>query len=633
MTIFTVIIVLLTAATIHGKALSIDLYPGYGWDDLRYLDMLPIFNVRNSNSSINMQECIAHIPKRRSQLELSSKVIDIYDSSSSSYTKVYTTGGGLSFLGFGISASYSEQYQQLKEQQGRENTVTIRNEIEHILADVLLVRSCQLDSQFKTEIIDIANYIKTDEQIKATYAAQLLVLRYGTHYTSRFRIGGRIVDENFMKSQELYASETIRKSSQASAKASFILKLSLSASYQTDKSLTTNETNQFQQRITQNRITSEGGQPFLLNMSIQNWQLTVEDNPIILQRMIENITAAIDPKQIPEIEEHYVYKAIEEINKAIDTYVRMNLIRGCTKRDSSSFNWLANINDGSCTGSSLNIQFGGFIRTCSISWSFGESSTPRTDLCNDMLLKNFHTNTEDCPLGFTKQLLHTSSRSQRYERTHSYSCGFLWLSTCYRQIWVGTAYSTSSLYTCVRNGTGLTQYTFGGSYTANKINLVTNERSCPLRYQPVRIVNDIDMCVTQQIIDSLIIPKFGGLFSCQTASPNNTCPSGFSAYVMGVIEGSCILHVCLQLKTQDIRNLPQVSLPPFFNLLEFMNLTEPNNLLNESNITDGNNAPIPTIRMSPRFIQQDMKSASTTFTPRVISFLMIFVWHLMSYIH
>ena len=118
--------------------------------------------------------------------------------------------------------------------------------------------------------------------------------------------------------------------------------------------------------------------------------------------MVENITMAIDPKQIPEVEEFYVYKAMEEINKAIETYVKMNLIYGCMERTSNSFNWLANVDDGSCTGSVSNVQFGGFIRTCEIDWQAGESSSPQNDLCNNVKLSNFHTTTESCPLGFTQ---------------------------------------------------------------------------------------------------------------------------------------------------------------------------------------------------------------------------------------
>jgi hypothetical protein len=651
MALFTVITVLILT-TVHAKHSPIELYPGYGWDQLRFVDMLPIYNVRNSNDSLAMQECIANIPRRKSELEMNSDIIDIYDSSGKTYASKYTVGGGVSFLGIGVSASYSEEYQQMKEQQGREDTVTIRNEIRYTFADVLLLRSCPLDPRFKAEIVEIANHIKDDQQMMATYAAQLFVLHYGTHYTSRFRIGGHIVEENFMKSKELYSSETIKKSSQVSAKASFIGKFSLSASYGSQSGTTTTDINQFEQRVTQRRIISEGGQPFLLGMSLEKWQSTIEDNPIVLQRGVENITVAIDPKQIPEVEEFYVYKAIQEIDKAIETYVKMNLIHGCMQRTSSSFNWLANVDDGSCTGSVSNIQFGGFVRTCQISWETGETSSPRNDLCDNVRVPNFHTNTESCPLGFTLNLLHTTRRTQRYERTESYCCGFLCLGRCQRNIWIGTATSTARLYSCTRSSYGLTQYSFGGSYTSNKINLVTNERRCPPKYRPIRIVNDIDVCYTEQIFDLDNIPKFGGMFSCQTnylPSSNDACSSGFSPYVMGVIENGCILHACLQLKTRDIKSLPSISLPPYFNILEYINITAPIPMvddingtnetdpsipmINDTNGMDETDPSIPTIRMNPRIIYQDTNSASKTYLSWSFLFFLILPRYLMSSVH
>ncbi|CAF3467375.1 unnamed protein product [Rotaria sp. Silwood2] len=224
-------------------------------------------------------------------------------------------------MGFGVSASFSKQFRELKERQGREQTVTIRNEIIHTTADVLLLRSCPLDKQLKSEIIDIASYIRRDEPIKAMYASQVFVLRYGTHYTSRFRIGGRIAEENYMISQELYSSDMVKKTTQAAAKASFIGKFSLPASYSTTNSMASTDIQNYERKVLQRQITSRGGQPYLMDMPLKEWQSTIDDNPVILQRMVENITMAIDPKQIYEIEEDYVFKALEEINRAITTYV------------------------------------------------------------------------------------------------------------------------------------------------------------------------------------------------------------------------------------------------------------------------------------------------------------------------
>ncbi|CAF1548340.1 unnamed protein product [Adineta ricciae] len=387
----------------------------------------------------------------------------------------------------------------------------------------------------------------------ATYHSQVFVLRYGTHYTSRFLIGGHIVEESFLKSTELYSDETVRKSRQSGARASFMGKFSLSANYGTQVSTTSIDINKYEERVTYRHITSEGGKPFLLGMSLQDWQMTIETNPIILQRTIENITMAIDPKQIPEIEEDYVYKAIEKINNAIETYIKMNLIYGCMERTSLSFNWLANIDDGSCAETVANTH----------------SPSPPDDLCNSFKLSNFHTNTQQCPLGFTQNLLHTLTRTQRIEHQYSYKCGLFGIKRCHRTIYLGTGIVTSYLYSCTKISNALlTQYTFGGSFTTNKINLITNTKSCPSEYTPVRIINDIDVCHAEHISNVHNLPKFAGMFSCQTTIKLNgsydLCPKGSSAYVIGIIENDCILHVCLRLKTKNIGVLPSISLPPYY---------------------------------------------------------------------
>ena len=339
-------ITLLVLSIAVGISSSVDLYPGYGWDHLRFMDMLPIYSVRNLNKSSDMQQCTAQIPMRASEIDVNSDIIDIYNVSTTDYASEFTINGEVNTLKFGIGGSFSKLYRTIKQQQGRENTVTIRNEIRYILAEVLLLRSCPLDSQFKSEVLKIATYIKTEQPRMATYAAQLFVLRYGTHYTSRIRIGGHIVEENFIKRKELSTNDTIKKSYQVSAKASFLVKFGLSAGYGVQN--VTSELKAYEEQVTERRILSDGGDPFFLGMPLQQWQLTIDDKPVILQRSFENITMAIDPKQITEVEEFYVVEANKEINRAIDTYVKMNSIYGCMDRSSTAFNWLANVNDGSC---------------------------------------------------------------------------------------------------------------------------------------------------------------------------------------------------------------------------------------------------------------------------------------------
>jgi hypothetical protein len=45
------------------------------------------------------------------------------------------------------------------------------------------------------------------------------------------------------------------------------------------------------------------------------------------------------------------------------------------------------------------------------------------------------------------------------------------------------------------------------------------------------------------------------------------CSTGYSVYVMGAIDGDCLLNVCLKFETfHEIRNFPVVVLSPFFDI-------------------------------------------------------------------
>ncbi|CAF1489280.1 unnamed protein product [Adineta ricciae] len=297
-------------------------------------------------------------------------------------------------------------------------------------------------------------------------------------------------------------------------------------------------------------------------------------------------------------------EALKEINKAINTYIETNSIYGCMDRTSNSFNWIANINDKTCNQNVANIQFAGLILSCDIKWNSNNDSTYRlNDMCNDLKKTNFYTNNEQCPSSFSKTLIYSSIKILSIEKIENYGCGFLWLSTCTRSTPIGIATRTINLYSCTKNNSGLSQYIFGGSYSSNKINFLTNEKSCQTGFTPVSLINGINICLTQQIVNPPNIFKFGGIFSCQTNN-SDICPIGFSPYIIGLIDTDCNLYACLQLKAQDIKLLPTISLPPYFNIID--QLTSPSiNISN--NIINGKLISI--LQMAPITIDQSLNLA------------------------
>jgi len=346
------------------KSVIVDIYPGFGWDNLRYLDMTPIFDVSNFNNSDKFQSCIEVIPVRRNEIKLGSTVIDMFDARTQEYSSNLFIGGSAGYMGFKIGGSYSTEYQTAKKQQGAEKTIILRNEIDYIMYDVILKSSCQLNPEVKKDLIEIARYHISDQPTMAMYAAQQFVKTYGTHFTSRLSLGGSIIQEDFVKESAYHDESSEKNSYHAEAEASFLGTFSISSKF-TSNSIT-NDTSQtaVKKSFTRKVIHSKGGKLSLSNGSIESWESSIDSKPVIVRRGIENITFFIQSDKIPELSEVELMNVREKLNEATETYIQMNVYSGCMNRSSPSFNWVANVDDGSCTPSEENSQFGGFIRTC-----------------------------------------------------------------------------------------------------------------------------------------------------------------------------------------------------------------------------------------------------------------------------
>jgi hypothetical protein len=147
------------------------------------------------------------------------------------------------------------------------------------------------------------------------------------------------------------------------------------------------------------------------------------------------MTYFIQSKKLPELTDIALGHVRQKINDAIDTYIEMNAIRGCMHRDSSSFNWIANVDDGSCAVADQTSQFGGFIRICQKEEGLISSVSMDFFLFETMLsffrkydsyrINNFSTGNNQCKPGFEKYLLHKSIQIEQIFRQDCYGCGFV----------------------------------------------------------------------------------------------------------------------------------------------------------------------------------------------------------------
>jgi hypothetical protein len=347
------------------KTLKIDIYPGFGWDHLRFIDMAPLYDVSNFNDSDVFQSCIEMIPLHENKIEMGSVEIDAFDSRTSDYSSNLMIGGSAGYGGFKVGGSYSKEYQIVKKEQGQEKTITLRNEIDYLMVDVILQPSCPLHPQVKKDLIEIAKYQWNNQSLLATYLAQLFVKKYGTHFVSRLYLGGSIIEEDFISRSNYQLSTSEKNTYKAAAEASFLSTFSLSVNFASGSTQNQSSTSNYKNKIERKVVNSKGGDVFILGGHMEAWLASVKKSPAIIRRAIENLTYFIHEDKLPELTEKALTKVREVIDDAVNTYVEMNTIRGCMNRDSPSFNWIANVEDSSCAPVQQMTQFGGFIRTCS----------------------------------------------------------------------------------------------------------------------------------------------------------------------------------------------------------------------------------------------------------------------------
>ncbi|UJR19130.1 hypothetical protein I4U23_022260 [Adineta vaga] len=555
------------------KSLKINIYPGYGWDDLRFMDMNPMYDISNFNDSLIFRSCVEMIPIRQNKISLGSEFIDIFDSRTNDYSSNIMISAKGGYLTFRIGGSYSSEYQNVKKQQGIEQTITLRNQIDYLMVDVLLKSSCPLNPQVKNDLIEISEYLENEHPEMATYAAQMFVKNYGTHVTTRIHLGGSIIEEDFIYKSDYQSSEETRRSYHATVEASFVNTFSISGKFSSSSTNIDNSTEALKETIRRKMIHTRGGKVSLVDNSMATWQTSVESNPVIVRRAVENITLFMDSHRIPELSDVALMRVRNKIDQAIETYIQMNVYSGCMNRNSPSFNWIANTDDGSCAPAGINTQFGGFIRTCT-----EDRRLPQK--CNQYNMNNFYTQTEECPINFNKYLLHESIQTETVYREE---CSRNWHGKrrC-NTIPDGIGRRELKLYVCTSSKmmlrdsrSGLlsisNRYVYGGSYTSVRVNPITGTHKCPNdQFKTVQLTTDLIICLADQVIDTSNLPHYGGMFSCSQGnvllpSTEKDCSDGYSPYVMGALENDCPLYVCLKFEElPDIQQLPSIVIPPFF---------------------------------------------------------------------
>ena len=90
-----------------------------------------------------------------------------------------------------FSASYSQNFKDMMDEQTRTKTVTIRSKYYDHRYSLMLNSDCKLNKGFETYIKEIADCLQNGDNEWATFLSEEVIRDYGTHYIKRAQIGGK----------------------------------------------------------------------------------------------------------------------------------------------------------------------------------------------------------------------------------------------------------------------------------------------------------------------------------------------------------------------------------------------------------------------------------------------------------
>ncbi|MEQ2229190.1 hypothetical protein ILYODFUR_016418 [Ilyodon furcidens] len=551
---------------------ALEVLPGGGWDNLRNLDMGRVMNLSyfycqtTEDGLYLIPDEVFVIPQKETGVETNSEIISSWLEQKS--TTSHSINADASFFSV-LNGKFSSENTRMKSHQVKDSSTTARVQVRNFIYTVKAYPDFTLDSRFAQQVRDIADATENNQTRNANYLSEKMVLDYGTHVITSVDAGASLVQEDYLRSS--YVSDGSSDSSTVKAQAglNFFDKLKFDISSQSSQQSSSLHT--YQSNIQYSLIQSHGGIPFYPGITLQKWQESTRNNLVAIDRSGFPLHYFINSNAFPDLPQPTVGKVARTVSKAIDRYYKINTRPGCVDIGSKNFNFQANLDDDSCEGPVTNLSFGGVYQQCT-------NLSPDADpLCEALAQKNIATGDYSCRSPYTPTLLRSEVRQQGYTKNYchdfSYSCGFLWLSTCHRRD-CENVYRVRSArvntYWCSVNGQAPENsgFLFGGIYGTSFQNPITKSKSCPQNFIPVKFLSDGQMiCVSNDYeTGTRYSVPFGGLFSCEASNPlakkQNRCPPKFSQHIATVSDGCEILY-CVQSGLFTGGELQPIRLPPF----------------------------------------------------------------------
>ncbi|XP_029960082.1 macrophage-expressed gene 1 protein-like [Salarias fasciatus] len=552
---------------------ALGVLPGGGWDNLRNMDMGRVMNLSyfqcqtTEDGYYLIPDEVFVIPQKETGVETSSEVITSFlDQRSSTSSSINVE---VSFYHV-LNGKFSTEHTRMKTHQVKDSSSTTRVQVRNFIYTVKAYPDFTLDVRFAQQAKEIADAVENNQTKYADYLSEKLVVDFGTHVITSVDAGALLMEEDYLTAS--YVSDSLSQSSTIKAQAglNFFDKVKFDISSQNTQQSSSLQT--YQSNIQYSLIQSHGGgTPFYPGITLQKWQESTRNNLVAIDRSGLPLHYFINTNTFPDLPQPTVRKVSLTVSQAIERYYKINTRPGCVDIMSQNFNFQANVDDHSCEGPAANLSFGGVYQQCS------KISANAGPLCDSLAQKNPDTGDFSCRPPYFPTLLRSEVTQQSYSAyecvEHSYSCGFLWLKTCYRKRCSDQNHVRSArieTYWCSVNGTAPEKsgYLFGGIYSPSAANPVTNSKSCPPNFISSKFLSDGQIiCVSNDFeMGTRYSVPFGGLFSCQASNPlakfQRRCPPQFSQHLAAVSDGCEILY-CVKSGLFTGGQLLPVRLPPF----------------------------------------------------------------------
>ena len=545
--------------------------PGVGWDNLLNENRGKIIQYTYSQCKTThdglylIPDNVFVLPVKSSNVDIFSEIIDSWKNYTSATSKSINVGGNGKFkFNIGIHGSYSSEYQEVKTNQIRDNSMTVRVGARYEKYVSKLQTEMDIDDAFRDRVLTIADHLLSGRKHTARYESQLLIRDFGTHIVTSVNAGALIYKIEQLDRTAVKQSDISRKDIAKSAGVSF---LGVGIDFKDASSTTDTTVVQYLTLRTHSSVKTHGGPLFKpVNFSINEWVDGIGNNLATIDRSGDPLNLVINSNNFAQLPISVLQKTASMVEESIATYYKYNTIKGCTNVNSPNFNYIANIDDGSCDAAGVNLTFDGVYQTCSYNGDLSEN------LCDALTTKNPQTNGYACTDGYQPIPLFSgnTSNTETTQECHDY---FIFWKKCQNIPHYGFANYQSYWCAAVKDNVPETfGYLFGGLFTTVFPNPLTNAHDCPPTFTPLHIASDTTICVSDDYENSekYSIP-FGGFFSCQQGNPlankyyttapsPKTCPSGYSEHLATIDEG-CEVNYCTKTKSPVLSS--QIKSPPF----------------------------------------------------------------------